>query len=135
MVHGHCKFIGLRLTPQSHLYPITPSYLNPNLTKHGCTDCEPHNVSWACMEWTHRRRQNYIPPTLSGDNNSWIKFDTVSLDVNSKIQIEGGEMLDDRTIEACQTILNSQFPGINGFQATVLGQGDIFFMPIVKDML
>ena len=87
------------------------------------------------MEWTHRRRQNYIPPTLSGDNNSWIKFDTVSLDVNSKIQIEGGEMLDDRTIEACQTILNSQFPGINGFQATVLGQGDIFFMPIVKDML
>ena len=43
-------------------------------------------------------------------------------------------MLDDRTIEACQTILNSQFPGINGFQATVLGQGDISFMPIVKDM-
>ena len=34
-------------------------------------------------------------------NNSWIKFDIVSLDVNSKVQIEGGEMLDDRTIEAC----------------------------------
>ena len=43
-------------------------------------------------------------------------------------------MLDYRTIEACQTILNSQFPGINGFQATVLGQGDISFMPIAKDM-
>ena len=68
-------------------------------------------------------------------NNSWIKFDTVSLDVNSKVQIEGGEMLDDRTIEACQTKLNSQFPGINGFQATVIGQGDISFMPIAKDML
>ena len=37
-------------------------------------------------------------------NNSWIKFDTVSLDVNSKAQIEAGEMLDDRNIEACQTI-------------------------------
>ena len=68
-------------------------------------------------------------------NNSWIKFDTVWLDVNSKVQIEGGEMLDDRTIEACQTILNSQFPGINGFQAIVLGQGDVSFMPIAKDML
>ena len=72
-------------------------------------------------------------------NNSWIKFDTVSLDVNSKVQIEGGEMLDNRTIEACQTIFYSQFPGINGFQETVLGQlqGDIplSFMPIAKDML
>ena len=44
-------------------------------------------------------------------------------------------MLDDRTIEACPTIFNSEFPGINGFQATVLGQGDISFMPIAKDML
>ena len=43
-------------------------------------------------------------------------------------------MLDYRTIEACQSILNSQFPGINGLQATVLGQGDISFMPIAKDM-
>ena len=56
-------------------------------------------------------------------NNSWIKFDTVSLDVNSKVHIESGEMLDDRTIDACQTILNFQFPGNNGFQVTVLGQG------------
>ena len=68
-------------------------------------------------------------------NNLRIKIDTVSLDVNSKVQIEGGEMLDDRTIEACQTIFNSKFPGINGFQATVLGQGDTSFMPIAKDML
>ena len=44
-------------------------------------------------------------------------------------------MLDDRTKEAFQTILNSQFQGINGFQATVLGQGDISFMPIAKDIL
>ena len=44
-------------------------------------------------------------------------------------------MLDDRTIEACRTILNSQFPGINGFKATVLEQCDISFMPIAKDML
>ena len=44
-------------------------------------------------------------------------------------------MLDDRTIEACQTILNSLFPGINGFQATVLRQGDISFMPIAKDII
>ena len=49
-------------------------------------------------------------------NNSWIKFDTVSLDVNSKVQIEGGEMSDDTTIEACQTILNSQFQELMGFK-------------------
>ena len=70
-------------------------------------------------------------------NNSWIKFHTVSLDVNSRVQIEGGEMLDVSTIEACQTILklNSQFPGINGFQATVLGHSDISFMPTANNML
>ena len=47
-----------RLTPQAHFNPITPSY--PNLTKHGCTDCEPHNVSWAC---TDRRTNRGSGPT------------------------------------------------------------------------
>ena len=28
-----------RLTPQAHFNPITPYCTNPNLTKHGCTDC------------------------------------------------------------------------------------------------
>ena len=48
-------------------------------------------------------------------NNSWIKFDTVSLDVNSQVQIEGGEMLEDRTIEACQTISTPNFQELMGF--------------------
>ena len=47
-----------RLAPQAHFHPITPSY--PNLTKHGCTDCEPHNVSWAC---TDRRTNRGSGPT------------------------------------------------------------------------
>ena len=58
MVHGHCKFMGLRLTQQAHFNPIKPSYPNPNLTKtpvqfanlimyreHVRTDGRP--------EWTH----------------------------------------------------------------------------------
>ena len=69
------------------------------------------------------------------NNNSWIKFDTVSLDTKSKAQIEGGELLDDKTIEACQTILKSQFPGMNWFQAIFFGQGDIISVPIAKDVL
>ena len=28
-----------RLTPQAHFNPITQYCTNPNLTKHGCTDC------------------------------------------------------------------------------------------------
>ena len=31
--------------------------------------------------------------------------------------------------------MKTRIPGINGFQATVLGQGDISFMPIAEDML
>ena len=44
-------------------------------------------------------------------------------------------MLDDRIIEAAQNILNAQFPRIHGFQPTVLGQSDISFAPVSKDML
>ena len=47
-----------KVTPQAHFNPITPSY--PNLTKQGCTDCEPHNVSWAC---TDRRTNRGGGPT------------------------------------------------------------------------
>ena len=39
-----------RLTLQAHFNPLTPYCTNPNLTKHGCTDCEPHNVSWASWD-------------------------------------------------------------------------------------
>ena len=52
-----------RLTPQAHFNPITPSYPNPNLTKHCCTDCEHHNVSWACTNgWTDRRKDARTSP-------------------------------------------------------------------------
>ena len=69
------------------------------------------------------------------NNNSWIKSDNVSLNVDSKTLIESGEMLDNMVIEVAQTILNTQFPGINGFQPTVLGQVDISFTPLSKDMV
>ena len=44
-------------------------------------------------------------------------------------------MLDGRIIEAAQNILKEQFPGINGFQSTILGQADISFTPLSKDMV
>ena len=43
----------------------TPSFLSPNITKHGCTDCQSHMVSWACTkdeqtdERTSREQKSY----------------------------------------------------------------------------
>ena len=47
--------------------------------------------------------------------------------IDSKAAIEGGEILDDRIVEAVPDVWNSQFPGINGFLSTILGQGDASF--------
>ena len=55
-----------RLTPQAHFNPITTRY--PNLTKHGRTDYEPHNVSCACTDrqTDGRLAERYITPNLVG---------------------------------------------------------------------
>ena len=44
------QIYAVNLNPQADFNPITPCCTNPNLTKHGCTDCEPQNVSWACTD-------------------------------------------------------------------------------------
>ena len=38
------------LTPQADFNPKTPNCTNHNLIKHGCSDCEPHNLTWACTD-------------------------------------------------------------------------------------
>ena len=67
--------------------------------------------------------------------NLWIKTDILCLNIDSKASIEGGEMLDDRVIQASQDILKLQFPNVNGFQPTVLGQADVSFAPMPNDMV
>ena len=48
LTDGHYKFMGLTL--QANFNSITPYCTNPNLTKHSCTDCQPHNVLCACTD-------------------------------------------------------------------------------------
>ena len=79
--------------------------------------------------------EDFSQESIASDHNEWIKTDSLTLNIEAKALIEGGEMLDDRIIEAAQDILNKQFPGINGFQPTILGQADISFTPLSKDMV
>ena len=57
-------------------------------------------------------------------NNVWTRTVNITWIIDSKAAI-GGEMLDDRIVEAAQNTLNAQFPGINDFQVTVVDQGDL----------
>ena len=57
-------------------------------------------------------------------NNVWTRTVNITWIIDSKAAI-GGEMLDDRIVEAAQNTLNDQFPGINDFQVTVVDQGDL----------
>ena len=44
MVHGLWKFMGLTSQANFNFNMLFWFKPNPNLTKHGCTDCEHHNV-------------------------------------------------------------------------------------------
>lgn len=68
-------------------------------------------------------------------NEYWIRNETVSLNMDCKIAIETGQMLDDRVILAAQNILKRQFPEVNGFQPSVLSQGDITFEACQNNMV
>ena len=68
-------------------------------------------------------------------NDDWIRNDTISLTIDCKLAIEKREMLDDRVILAAQNILKRQFTEVNGFQPSILSQGDITFQPCRENMV
>ena len=73
-------------------------------------------------------------PNVSNDD--WIRNDTISLTMDCKLAIEKKrEMLDDRVILAAQNILKRQFTEVNGFQPSILSQGDITFQPCRENMV
>lgn len=65
----------------------------------------------------------------------WIRNETVSQNMDCKIANETGQMLDDRVILAAQNILKRQFPDVNGFQPSILSQGDITFEACQNNMV
>ena len=87
------------------------------------------------MEIITIENDDFCQESIASNHNEWIKTDSLILNIEAKALTEGGEMLDDRIIEAAQDILNKQFPGINGFQPAILGLADISFTPLSKDMV
>ena len=56
-----------------------------------------------------------VQSSTISNSNSWVYTENASLNTDSNVLIEGGEMLDDRIIEAAQNILNAQFPELMAF--------------------
>ena len=68
---------------------------------------------------------NYYPLQINPSERSWLP--SLSLTVADKECIESNEgMLTDKHINAASKVLAEQFPGVQGFQSTLLCQKEQF---------
>ena len=62
-----------------------------------------------------------VTAAQNDQNTVWVNVSKQSLNLKDKIDIEGKELLNDKTIDVAQEIMKNQFtnPQINGFQSVL----------------
>lgn len=73
--------------------------------------------------------------SCSKEETPWLKTELFTLTKTDKDEIEGKCQLDDKIIEASQSILKQQFPNFNGFQSTLFKQNIKHFKKEDKNMI
>ena len=107
-----------------------------NKTQKLSSQTEVHRNTMDCKSGeTQNEAIEIDDKTDDNDMDFWVRNEMVSLKNDCKIQINSGEMLDDRVILAAQNMLKNQYPNINGFQPTILSQADITFETCRDNMI
>ena len=107
-----------------------------NKTQKLSSQTEVHRNTMDCKSGeTQNEAIEIDDKTDDNDMDFWVRNEMVSLKNDCKIQIDSGEMLDDRVILAVQNMLKNQYLNINGFQPTILSQAGITFETCRDNMI